>query len=77
MLTIYLLRNIQVAGETHATGDVVTTDDADALYVIRAGSARLATDEDVRNCRNPQPAADVQRQMSQAVKHGPRPQRRG
>jgi hypothetical protein len=76
MLTIYLLRNVIVNGEPHAAGDVVTAPDPDALYLLHGGRARMATDEDLRTARNPQPAADARRQ-SQAVKGGPRPERRG
>ena len=78
MLTIYLLRPIQVNAAPHEAGDVITTDEADALYCVRSGSARIATDEDIRNARNPQPAAEIRKRLeAQAIKGGPRPQRHG
>jgi hypothetical protein len=78
MQTIILLANKQVAGEIHMAGDVVTVEDDSALYLIRAGSARLATDDESNRRPNPRPASEVRRlQEAQAIEGGPRPQRRG
>ena len=61
MPVIIMTRNAQVNGEVHQIGDVVHVDESEARLVINAAKARLASDEDIRNCRNPQPAADVRR----------------
>ncbi len=78
MLTITLLANKQVAGEIHLAGDVVTVEGASALYLIRAGSARLAGAGESDNRPNPRPASETRRLMeAQAIEGGPRPRRRG
>jgi len=59
-------------------GDVVTVADDSALYLIRAGSARLATAGESGNRPNPRPASEARRlQEAQAILGGPRPQRLG
>ncbi len=78
MLMIVLTRSVQVNGAPHLVGDVVTAADEDARYLLHAGQARMATAEDIRTARNPRPASEVRRlQEAQAIKGGPRPQRRG
>jgi hypothetical protein len=78
MPAIYLTRSVVVNGEPHAAGDVVSTSEADALYLVRGGRARWATADDLRRAPNPRPAAEVRRLLqAEATKGGPRPQRRG
>lgn len=78
MPTIVLTRSVQANGEPHAAGDVVTVEESSAAYLVRAGSARPATDNEIRAARNPQPASEIrQRLTAQAIPDGLRPHRHG
>jgi hypothetical protein len=61
MQRIILTNAIQVDGDPHSIGDIITVECDEARYVLAGGHARLATAEDIAHSRNPQPAADVRR----------------
>jgi len=77
MPVICLTRSVVVNGESHLAGDVISTSEMDALYLIRGGRARWATATDLRRPSSRRPVADARQLLyADATKDGPRPHRR-
>ena len=77
MAVICLTRPVVVNGEPHLAGDVISTSEADAIYLVRGGRARWATASDLRRPSSPRPVADARQLLyADATRDGPRPHRR-
>ena len=76
MRDIYMLDSVQVGGTGHAAGEVVNVSDDDARCAVAGNHARYATAEDIANCTNPRPSAEVREGIATAVPGGKRPWRR-
>ena len=77
MRDLYMLDAVQLDGSPRFPGEVVNVSDDDARCAVAGNHARYATDDDIANCTNPRPAAELREGMiGMAVPGGKRPWRR-